>query len=83
MLFFPYHLPVYNLFSDQVKNYFYAIIKLSFWSEKQQKTVKKIVWLIVKTSAKIAINIANCQLASSSFHVFFYLESIKQTDCVF
>ena len=37
MLFFPYHLPVYNLFSDQVKNYFYAIIKLSFWSEKQQK----------------------------------------------
>ena len=37
MLFFPYHLPVYNQFSDPVKNYFYAIIKLSFWSEKQQK----------------------------------------------
>ena len=37
MLFFPYHLLVYNLFSDPVKNYFYAIIKLSFWSEKQQQ----------------------------------------------
>ena len=28
--------------------------------------------MIVKTSAKIALNIANCQLASSSFHVFFF-----------
>ena len=35
MLFFPYHLPVYNLFSDPVKNYFYKAIVLG------RKTAKK------------------------------------------
>ena len=79
---FSYHLPVYNLFSDPVKTYFYAIIKLSFWSEKQQKNSQENSLGDDQNFNKNSLNIANCQLASSSFHVFF-LASTKQTDCVF
>ena len=80
MLFFPYHLPVYNLFSDQVKNYFYAFIKLSFWSEKQQKNSQE---NSLGDSQNFSKNSYIYSQLSNSFHVFFHLESIKQTDCAF
>ena len=65
------------------KNLFLCYHKAIVLERKTAKNiVKKIVWVIIKTSTKIALIIANCQLASSSFHVFF-LASTTQTDCVF